>query len=206
MSSNKTRFSVGEKLYAIHFAYEGKKDFGFGMPYLYDDAPISKINIIELTVTEHHKVRGDFDSDQKKPKYDGFILTDKEGNIWHNQYPRASYGQVSDESDRRFVRHLEDKSQYDTWLKEEIVFECHLLGDVVGKIDRGIKHFSKIEPRDTPDIIAKNVKNAEVLQKCIGEIRTKLKCEFQKELKEVPIWEKHPDITHFVLYDIPKEA
>lgn len=60
---------------------------------------IQSMRFFDLTVTEHHKVPGEW-SDEKE--YDGFIATDKNGNIWHNQYPRASYGQLSDSADGNF--------------------------------------------------------------------------------------------------------
>lgn len=202
----KTRYVVGQKLYVIHFAYEGREDFGFTLPFMFDQTPISKINIIELTVTEHHKVKNEYSRDEDEATCDGFILTDKEGNIWHNQYPRASYGQVSDEGDRRFTRHLENESQYQKWLDEGVVFECRLLSDVFGKISRGIKHFAEIDPKASPTEIERYKITHDALEKCLDEITTVMKNDFQKELKEVPIWEKYPNITHFVLQDIPKEV
>lgn len=98
------RYSVGQKLWTIGLELVSKKtgrtvnSFGFTAPNpeLFE---ISKLFFNELTVTEHHRVPGEWSDDVQ---YDGFILNDSEGRVWHNQYPRASYGQISDTCDGLF--------------------------------------------------------------------------------------------------------
>lgn len=50
------------------------------------------IQFRKLTVTEHHRVRGEYDSNDAVPNYDGYVLTDEKGTVWHNQYPYAKLG------------------------------------------------------------------------------------------------------------------
>lgn len=73
--------------------------FGFSKPIPWRDT-IHGVTIKTFTCVEHHRVRWDYDDNEKEPKYDGFVFTaDDGGRVWHNQYPRASYGQLSDRAD-----------------------------------------------------------------------------------------------------------
>ena len=53
---------------------------------------------------------GDYD---EEVKYDGYILAADDGTIFTNQYPRASYGQVSDRGDRIFHIDFRGKTEED---------------------------------------------------------------------------------------------
>lgn len=70
--------------------------------------------IVVLECTEHRRVPGDWSD---VIEHDGFIFKQVGGNIappegvvWVNQYPRASYGQLSDYGDRMVRIHSNDSS------------------------------------------------------------------------------------------------
>lgn len=105
------RYQIGEKLFVLGFYHDGTKK----TPSIWSSlgAVIAQpelswsFKIIELTVTEHHKVPWDQDPEGKK-ECDGYILKDKDGVVYDNQYPAASYGQTSDFANRVFTVHLEN--------------------------------------------------------------------------------------------------
>jgi hypothetical protein len=201
---HKARYSVGEKLYVIHFSFEGSKDICFRMPFLYDMAPISKINIIELVVKEHHKVHGEWDDNDSPKIYDGFILEDKDGNIWHNQYPRAYYGQISDEGDREFTRCLPSDTKFRDLTEKGIIFEAQMLSSVFWRINRGIKELNEVADHVTYDKVDMRDRlrvAAEHLTKCKANIEEILEKDFGKTLIETVIWEGNPSITNFCIAD-----
>jgi len=74
------------------------------VPHLYT---ISKIQFNELTITEHHKVSGEWSN---KKEYDGFKAVDKNGLIYSNQYPIASYGQLTDNKNHEFELDLVEET------------------------------------------------------------------------------------------------
>lgn len=60
-------------------------------------------DVVNLVVTEQHAVPSHFYPDGEK-SHTGYVLTDPDGDVWYNQYPAASYGQLDDSSDRLFYR------------------------------------------------------------------------------------------------------
>ena len=110
MSEAKTgRYSVGEEIYACVFVYNDR--ISTSQPYMMRSIETpTDIKFIKLTVKEHHKVPGDYD---EEVKYDGYILAADDGTIFTNQYPRASYGQVSDRGDRIFHIDFRGKTEED---------------------------------------------------------------------------------------------
>lgn len=94
----KRRFTVGTPEVFLRFDYTGPGRFGSTyIPWL---DTLNAIEILDLACVEHHKVRGEWDDESDEPKYDGFIFTDAQGTVYHNQYPRAAYGQLDDSQDR----------------------------------------------------------------------------------------------------------
>lgn len=106
------RFNIGQKIFTIGLVLNSKSTgklsihghFVNPVPHLYT---ISKIQFNELTVTEHHKVSGEW-SDEKE--YDGFKAVDKNGLIYSNQYPIASYGQLTDNKNHEFELDLVEET------------------------------------------------------------------------------------------------
>jgi hypothetical protein len=92
---------------------------------------------------EHHKVADYWAKDGEDKRFDGYILTDDKSAKWLNQYPRASYGQVSDAANRQFNRDIKglSKEQIKSLINDEenepLVYE--LLSEHIGRILRGIE-------------------------------------------------------------------
>lgn len=145
------RYQLNEQIFVIHFDYQSlrmvaNKQFqaaDFRMPFMFGDKEIpNKVNLECLTVAEHHKVAWDQDPDGKK-EYDGYLLTDSEGNLMANQYPTASYGQMSDTANRRFTCHFEEGTDTDVILEvfnrgERQVYEYAELADVIRNMTEGV--------------------------------------------------------------------
>ncbi len=192
------RYTVGNTVYGINFSFDGIENISFRLPFMYDDRPIKAISIIPMEVMEHHMVPDSYSGPTGKKEYDGFILKGIDEVIWHNQYPSAHYGQLSDEGNRRFRRKLDD--DLDTLIANEEVVECHLLTDVIRNIREGIKELSKPEHKDT------NSERVKQLTQLDQEITKKFNDEFKKDFDRVAIWEKHPDIVHYVVIDLADES
>lgn len=148
------RFQVAQTLFAVHFGYNKNvpRTYGFfGMPMLFDNDEPDDINFIKLEVAEHHKVPDCYD-EKRELKCDGYLLKDETGTVFANQYPTASYGQISDESNRRFAIHIKKgESGLLNRMTEEnpkAIFEFHLLSDVLERIQRGIKDLGDVKITD----------------------------------------------------------
>lgn len=86
--------------FSFTYSHGGKGGLlGFVKPIPWRDK-IHSVTVETFTCVEHHKVKWDYDEDECEAKYDGFVFkADTGGRTWHNQYPRASYGQLSDRAD-----------------------------------------------------------------------------------------------------------
>lgn len=176
------RYRVEQNLFAVHFGYNLHipRTYGFYThPLMWDNIEPDDINIIKLTVTEHHKVPDNYDTEGKLD-YDGYLLKSEDGQTFTNQYPRASYGQLSDDGNRRFTIHIKDTDSLDKVRNgnPKAIFELHLLSEVLEKIKRGIKELGEIP------------KTAERYNSC-QEKRAALIKFYDRIVKE--FGEKHPD-------------
>lgn len=128
MSENKTRYTVGQEIIVVGFNYGSGKEVWFNRcPFAFAEAnyPLS-IELFKLKVTEHHKVAWGLDPSGER-RYDGFILTTDTGEVWYNQYPKASYSQVSDVADRRFTINYALMAQNPELTEEQIMERCEKL-------------------------------------------------------------------------------
>jgi hypothetical protein len=90
------RHQIGEKIWVLWADIED----GFMYPFYtklrkfaeMQPSDFPAVQFRELTVAEHHMVRGEYDDKDAEPAYDGYILTDSKGSVWHNQYPCAALG------------------------------------------------------------------------------------------------------------------
>lgn len=105
------RYNVGEKLPVVSCIVNGDGRLGLTIPLLYNSKQPDSIFMKMLTVTEHHRVPDYWEKDPEKKTCDGYILTDEQGVRWLNQYPRAIYGQLSDDGDRQFEYDYGDSSK-----------------------------------------------------------------------------------------------
>lgn len=169
------RFEIGQTLFAIQFTNQADLDVKrigvFSMPMRFNNEMPATIHFVKLTVTEHHKVPGEWDNEEK---YDGFILTDEQGNRYGNQYPRASYGQLSDTSDRIFQRLESDADTESKKLIQELKdtgkpYEYRLLSDVLESMLGGIHTLT------SPPVAAEDQFKADML----GKLQERTKEEFE---------------------------
>lgn len=111
------RYEIGQQLWTIAFKLTFT-DSGKPCHHIHSVQPVPGMYDIQsirfhcLTITEHHRVPGEWDD---KLQYDGFIAVDAKGNRWENQFPRASYGQTSDYADGDF-----QLAMADDWCRENV--------------------------------------------------------------------------------------
>jgi hypothetical protein len=137
------RYAIGDKIVAICFKLSdpGMWNYSYSVQ---DLEQIAGLEIVTLTVKEHHKVGWEHRPLIKE--YDGFVLADESGNVWHNQYPNASYGQMDDSHDYVFdnITYLEKMIAEDTHdLPYEYVDLSRYLSSLRGEIHRQEKHNKK---------------------------------------------------------------
>jgi hypothetical protein len=197
------RYSVGQKIYGVCFHENGKPPmFGGGRPFLFgkEDYP-TLIDIVELTVTEHHKVAWDQDPKDEK-KYDGYLLKDNKGQVWCNQYPRASYGQISDAADREFSLYTTDEKEMEKWLDSDETTMCTLLVFFYEDLTRGVASHENLKNREETEK-GKNTasfdKKLELMKRLQKDLQDKMKNDFGLVFKSVPFVKEYPDITKSIL-------
>jgi hypothetical protein len=179
-----SRFNIGEKIIAIHYRIKDHRSF-FNPIFCPWDDTLTKLDLAVLTVTEHHKVAWDQDPTGKR-EYDGFLLQDQTGQQWSNQYPHASYGQVSDAADRMFDRRYPDDIDFNT-LSDEQMSTFEDARTVIDRVKRGIDHLVVIDPA-----------KSELLRVHLDWLIKKLNKETGVTVVFEPVWKEHPDIVHAV--------
>jgi hypothetical protein len=144
MSSSTGRYYPGQELYGIAFSYESKDMSSYRAPMLHDTEYPSAIHILKLVVTHHHRVPNEYD-DKPNPTLDndGYLLMDTRDRVFTNQYPRASYGQLSDTGNRVFTEDV--KIDFDERFKTEKndPVEYILITDVYSDICKGIRDITR---------------------------------------------------------------
>jgi hypothetical protein len=135
------RHQIDEIVFAVHFLFQGNPGapgWLYRQPFLYDDTPVTRIHFTKLTVKEHHKVAWDYD-ETGEAKYDGYVLVDDAKRLYHNQYPTASYGQLSDTANRRYnLAEVEIDERMKKRIERGVIpYDSHLLTDVLESIERG---------------------------------------------------------------------
>lgn len=90
------RYNVSESYLFIFIDFQKIKP-RFGNIYHPWEDILKSIQIKKFECNEHRKVPGTYEDEIK---YDGFIFSEGD-SIWYNQYPRASYGQTTDDNDWR---------------------------------------------------------------------------------------------------------
>lgn len=195
------RYQVGEIIPIIKIEFVPKpNDTRGAWSYLYrpDFHNITSLKIKRLQVIEHHKVPGDY-NDETDLKYDGYVLKElgvktKKPRLWTNQFPTASYGQLSDIGDRKFHRDHRGftkeavkrlNKSYINYLCDDWDHACAFL-DI---IYRGIK---ELENDMEPKYMVKFKHYANRIRDLI-EQTTDMKCEY------VPVWPEYPAIKHTIL-------
>lgn len=146
------RYHVDQTLFAVQFGFASDRVRGrhiktFRLPVLHDDEMPETFNFIELKVAEHHKVHDEFSSRLDAPQLDGYLLKDKDGVVYANQYPVAAYQQTSDSANRRFRLYNREDSVIESLLTNpNSIYEYNLLTDVLEDMQRGIQGLAKLVP------------------------------------------------------------
>jgi hypothetical protein len=105
------RFKVGDTLYLVTFQYGSlsapDKDIYSHTPFYGGnqgaDLFLKDILFTEVEITDHYLVNWEHDEIEIPPRYHGFAVIDRaSGDIWTNQYPKATFSQTSDDADWQF--------------------------------------------------------------------------------------------------------
>lgn len=186
------RYDLQQTLFVVQFDFDlihsEIKRLIFRQPMLHDSVFPTKCNFNLLTVTEHHKVRNEWQDAKEEPKCDGFVLSDASGKRFTNQYPTASYGQTTDTGDRRFCLDIAEDGKFGAYFAEnpDAIFEYHLLSDLLENIQRGI------EGLRVPERGEEGKNKANELEKLYNFIVAAFKeayPEYTLEMKKEPAWE-----------------
>lgn len=155
------RFEIGQQVPFIKVKYHKKPNIDKAFSSLFDPRlhDLDSINVKLLTVKEHHKVSSSYEPDGEK-KYDGSIFTEQLGEgkeqIWYNQYPTASYGQLDDTSDRMVTRHSEfTKEEVEQMSHEEVNMwlenwhtALEFTANIKRALDGGERYSLELSPED----------------------------------------------------------
>lgn len=175
------RYNVGEKIIVMFYILNGRAAWMNPMYRPWEDT-LTRIEMETLTVVEHHKVAWDQDPQGEK-KYDGFILENRLHQRWSNQYPTASYGQVSTSADYYFDRKYPDDIDFKQLSDEQLAtFEDVTV--VIDRIDRGIAFF-KEDGRD---------EYASMLERHRQELVQRIKQQTGADVVYEQIWAEVPDM------------
>lgn len=178
------RYQVGQIIYVVAFTFAGQS-YSQTHPRIPHRAEgPEKMHFKKLTVTEHHRVP-DYWLPLGEKTCDGYVLTDENGKVFHNQYPMAVYGQVSDFADRWFTAHAADRE------------EAKRL--IAADKDEPVAY---ILVEDINDMLSESFPGSRVaspLLKNLVEIPERFHREFEAfapgfKLERKPIWSEHPDI------------
>lgn len=186
------RYSIGEVLTTIQFKTRYDLDtFSFDRYEFFTDDTKKmykpQFEIIQLTVTEHHKVSSQWDTENNLD-YDGFKLVDSRNLVWHNQFPKASYGQVTDTQDQIFKRIDKLPEEKDDPIHLNYPAKTRLVTDYLDFLKRNVNRFDFEQSKRYCDLFER--------------IEQKLLNNFNLVLKEEPSFPDEPkckDIAHFVL-------
>ena len=126
------RFDIGEKYVFLAEKFQAK-DLRMSRRFHPWCDEFHRWEIAILECISQHDVPGEWDDEIK---YDGFIFKDAEGHTWNNQYPRASYGQLSTDNDQRL------------WPADTFVDFDHSLNTAIKKLRQAL-----VDDAETPKYI-----------------------------------------------------
>lgn len=180
------RYNIGEKVIAVLYVMQDRTPWVNPQFRPWEDN-LKQMNFKVLTVTEHHKVAWDQDP-AREQKYDGFVLQDRDGQQWGNQFPSASYGQTTTAANYYFERIHPKGTKYDELTDEQMA--CY--EDVTTVIDRVVRGIEYLAKHDEDD-------KANLLKIHLEWLYKKIERETGATVVFEPIWKEHPDITRSVL-------
>ena len=95
---------------------------------------VKKVELKIMKVVEKHFVNNEFDEKGVPPSSEGYIFCDEKGNLWKNQYPKASYGQISDSGDWEVTPLIKEGSSLSDWMKKGSPFFGFDISHVYGEL------------------------------------------------------------------------
>lgn len=160
------RFQVGSTYYFFRNKLKDNLDrVSDWCIHMLPDHDIAEFQIVPMYCESHHKVNSDYDAKDTPPEYDGFIFRSPCGREYHNQYPYASYGQVSDRADRLIHRLSAEETPGKVQLEEFI-----LVSAVLDDVKRSIDNMSDTDLRSTYIALRNNIKT-ELIKEYNVEVR-----------------------------------
>lgn len=181
------RYQIGEKILAIGFYHESDKATKTlinSIGYVVASPDLEwKFKIIELEVTEHHKVPVSYYENEGNTA-DGYVL--KSGDlVFHNQYPTASYGQLSDAANRVFSLKFEPGTLKDQ-VEKHIVLRYTLLSEQYEFLRNDIH-------RDREPAVV------EQLARLVKEIDQEIAERFKVKMQQHQPYSDHPDMIDYIV-------
>lgn len=164
------RYELGEKVIGIKVRFK-PSEARWSNLYLPDRDTLEGIDLIEMTVVKHARVPWDQDPEEKL-EYDGYVLEASDGTVFHNQYPKASYGQVTDSANWTFSY---AEVNEDNFLKS---FED--VGVYLQRIIRNLSNRTSLRSEGIPEELAK------ALQKHHDDILQLIQSQFGLRVTYVP--------------------
>lgn len=182
------RYNVNQVVLFMHINFIPKELRMGNLFFPWKDELVG-VSFKKLTCKEHHRVPGDWDDEIK---YDGFIFSEtKDGKeeLYNNQYPRASYGQLDDSANWMIIDHTTDDYH---WYRDA--------GKQLEIVLRGIKELKEREPEWAKAL----QEHLDDLIKRIGEQGFDVKIEPHVFKKLDGSTESYPDILSATI--TPKET
>lgn len=200
------RYVENQELFGVQFTHATFSQYPglqFVQPLMHNDEQPTAINFDKFTVTKHAKVPNEH-AGEGDLSCDGYILRDQNDVVFANQYPIASYGQLSNEGDRRFFMHLPEKQDFENQLEKNAntVFEYHLFNEVLERILRGIVDLDAIPLDATAE-----PQKTRIVTKLAGLkiLRDRLVDQFQREYPDYRLvlqLENNPKRVHYGKYRV----
>ncbi len=193
---SKLRYNIGQTVLAIFYVMNGRVNWvnPVYQPWL---DKLDKILTTKLVVTERHKVAWDQDP-KAEAQYDGFKLKSEDGIEFGNQYPKASYGQLSTEADHYFSRLWPEGTKFDD-KSDEALADYEDIATVIDRVNRGITHFGKeVESNNKPENVRLYTTYKEQLEVHRKDLVALVEAAGGKVTTEV-IWPDVPEITRTVV-------
>lgn len=114
------RFEVGQKhpFIFVRFQFGNGRSNNNGLTpstYLPWEHKLLRIDIFDLESLMEHQSPVEYSEDRTAP---GYVLRDSNGKTWHNQYPVAHFGQISDNANWIARRHFESREEIQNAVEE----------------------------------------------------------------------------------------
>ncbi len=147
------RFEVGHEYLFIAEKFIPKRQRFYSL-YLPWEDQLVKIQAVVVRCISQHEVVGEWDD---KIQYQGYkfefvrsnipFLNSEEPVVWHNQFPRAAYGQTTTDADYYVYPHVTDKETINRYMDSEIGSDrrgSFTRADIkIEALYRGVRQFSE---------------------------------------------------------------